>query len=218
MSIASLSTTSNSVVVLGNVDWKTYETLRAIDANRNVRMTYDKGALILMSPSKLHERVAELLAQLVMVWTEVFEIPRLSAGSTTIKKKLLKQGFEPDKCFYIQHEAEVRGREEFDADIDPPPDLSIEVDVTSTSTERMPLYAAFGIPEIWRWYDEQIVVYKLVDRDYQQVQDSACLPGFPFDEASRTLTRRLDYDETLLIREFRALAERLRKAWSQPGQ
>ena len=108
MSIAALPTPSSPVVVLDNVDWETYETLRAIDANRNVRMTYDKGALILMSPSKLHERVAELLAQLVMVWTEVYEIPRLSAGSTTIRKKLLKQGFEPDKCFFIQHEPEVR--------------------------------------------------------------------------------------------------------------
>jgi Uma2 family endonuclease len=212
MSIATLPTPSSPVVVLDNVDWETYETLRAIDANRNVRMTYDKGALILMSPSKLHERVAELLAQLVMVWTEVYEIPRLSAGSTTIRKKLLKQGFEPDKCFFIQHEPEVRGREEFDPDIDPPPDLSIEVDVTSTSSERMPLYAAFGIPEIWRWYNEQIIVYRLGGQTYQQVQESTCLPGFPFDEASRTLTSRLDYDETLLVRKFRTFAERIKKA------
>jgi len=210
MSIAMDSPISPSVFLLDDIDWETYETLRAVDANRNIRMTYDRGGLFLMSPSKLHERVAELLAQLVMVWTEVWEIPRQSVGSTTIKKEMLKRGFEPDKCFYIQHEAEVRGLDEFDADRDPPPDLSIEVDVTSISAARMPIYAAFGIPEVWRWYDERIVVYVLAGGEYHQVDESACLPGFPFDEAARTLTSRLDYDETTLVREFRDFVERIK--------
>jgi hypothetical protein len=30
-----------------------------------------------------------------------------------------------------------------------------------------------------------------------------CLKGFPLDEAARTLRRRLDTDETTLIRQFR---------------
>jgi len=210
MSIAMDSPISPSVFLLDDIDWETYETLRAVDANRNIRMTYDRGGLFLMSPSKLHERVAELLAQLVMVWTEVWEIPRQSVGSTTIKKEMLKRGFEPDKCFYIQHEAEVRGLDEFDADRDPPPDLSIEVDVTSISAARTPIYAAFGIPEVWRWYDERIVVYVLAGGEYHQVDESACLPGFPFDEAARTLTSRLDYDETTLVREFRDFVERIK--------
>lgn len=200
---------SPSVVLLDDIDWETYEALRSVVANRNIRMTYDRGALFLMSPSKLHERVAELLAQLVTVWTETLDIPRLSAGSTTIKKKLLERGFEPDKCFYIQHEAAARGRDEFDADHDPPPDLSIEVDVTSLSTARMPIYAAFGIPEVWRWHDEQIIVYRLNDGEYRQVDDSVCLPGFPFEEAARTLTSRLDYDETTLVRKFRDFVQRI---------
>lgn len=211
MSVAAdLPRISPNVFLLDDIDWETYETLRAVEANRNIRMTYDRGALFLMSPSKLHERVAELLAQLVMVWAEVFDIPRQSTGSTTIKKELFKRGFEPDKCFYIQHEADVRGRDEFDTDRDPPPDLSIEVDVTSISTARMPIYAAFGIPEVWRWHDERIIVYRLVDGEYHEVEDSVCLPGFPFAEAARTLTNRLDYDETTLIRGFREFVERLK--------
>src|SRR5918999_809823 len=89
-------------VFLSDVDWETYEKLRASDRNRNVRMTYDDGDLVLMSPSKLHERIAELLARLILVWTEEFGIAMQSCGSMTFKRKDLKKGFEPDKCYYIQ--------------------------------------------------------------------------------------------------------------------
>ncbi len=204
--------TNDSVVVLNEIDWTTYQRLRGVAANANVRMTYDNGVLILMSPSKLHERISELIGQMVLVWTDVFEIPRLSAGSTTIHKELLQRGFEPDKSFYLEHEADVRARDEFDPNIDPPPDLSIEVDVTHLSTARMPIYAAFGIPELWRWHNERIVVYRLEDGHYLEIEASVCLPAFPLDEAQRILERRLERDETALIREFREIVQRSKDA------
>ena len=34
--------------------------------------------------------------------------------------------------------------------IDPPPDLAIEVDITHSSIDRLPIFAAIGIPEVWR--------------------------------------------------------------------
>lgn len=191
-------------VYLSDVDWETYEKLRASERNRNVRMTYDEGDLELMSPSKLHERIAELLALLIRVWAEEFAIAVQGCGSMTFKRKDLKKGFEPDKCFYIQHEAAVRDREELDLLIDPPPDLAIEVDVTSSSAGRMPLYAVIRVPEVWRWRDERIEVFKLTAKGrYARRERSACLPGFPLDEVSRLLTRRNEQDETSLVREFR---------------
>ena len=109
-------------------------------------MTYDHGILILMAPSRRHERIAEILGRLVFAWTKDRQVACLSGGSTTMKSRLLDRGLEPDKCFYIQNEAAVRDRDEYDADIDPPPDLVIEVHVTSSSTTRMPVYAGFHVP------------------------------------------------------------------------
>jgi Uma2 family endonuclease len=194
----------NSVVWLSGVSWENYEALRGITENCNVQMTYDEGDLILMSPGRLHERIAALLNRMVIAWTEERSIPLQSGGSTTIRAELRKKGFEPDQSYFIQHESDVRKRDDYDPSIDPPPDLTIEVDVSSLSTIRMGIYAAFGIPELWRWCDEQITVYRLRDGAYVEVDASECLPGFPFDTAATLLQRRLDLDETSLLQEFRA--------------
>ena len=194
---------TNSVVTLRDVSWETYDRLRSADGNRGVRMTYDHGVLILMAPSRRHERIAEILGRLVFVWTEDRQIACLSGGSTTIKSRLLERGLEPDKCFYIQNEAAVRDRDEYDADIDPPPDLVIEVDVTSMSTARMPLYAEFHVPEIWRWVENRLEVYRLIDAAYVQVKDSASLTEFPIELVLQILELRYEVDETSLVRRFR---------------
>jgi len=194
---------ADSVLTLRDVSWETYERLRSADGNRGVRMTYDHGVLILMAPSRRHERIAEILGRLVFAWTEDRQIACLSGGSTTMKSRLLDRGLEPDKCFYIQNESAVRDRDEYDADIDPPPDLVIEVDVTSLSIKRMPVYAGFHVPEIWRWIENRLEIYRLVDAAYVQVEKSAALSEFPFELVSKILEMRFEVDETNLVRRFR---------------
>lgn len=194
---------TDSIVTLRDVDWETYERLRSADGNRGVRMTYDHGILILMAPSRRHDRIAEILGRLVFAWTEDRQIACLSGGSTTMKSRLLERGLEPDKCFYIQNEAAVRDRDEYHAEIDPPPDLVVEVDVTSLSTKRMPLYADFQVPEIWRWVDNRMEIYRLIDAAYVQVKDSASLTEFPIELVLQILELRYEVDETSLVRRFR---------------
>ncbi len=192
-----------SVVVLRNVDWATYSALRDDDANRHVRMTYDRGALILMSPGRLHERIGELLARMIFAWTEERNVSMLSAGSTTMRNKLLERGFEPDKSFYIQNEEHARDSDDYDAETDLPPDLTIEVDVSRISMARMPIVAQFGVPEVWRWHEEQIMIYRLIDHYYTKVESSIALAGFPFAKALDLIARRHELSETRLIAEFR---------------
>jgi Uma2 family endonuclease len=163
---------TDTQVYLSDIDWDTYEKLRASERNCNIRMTYDNGELELLSPSKLHERIAELLGVLIYVWTEELDIAMQGCGSMTFKRKDLKKGFEPDKCYYIQHEAVVRDREELNLLIDPPPDLAVEVDVSSSSAGRMPLYAVIRVPEVWRWKDEAIQIYKLTPKGRYVARDA----------------------------------------------
>jgi len=194
---------TDSVVVLSGVSWQTYLSLREEDSNRHVYMTFDRGRLFLMSPGRLHERIGALLARFVCVWTEIRAIPISSGGSTTMKHELVNRGLEPDECFYIQNEAAVRQTDSYDAATDPPPDLVIEVDVTSISTVRMPIYAEFGVPEIWRWHDEKLEVFRLQGKTYLLADASICLPQFPIQVATAFLDKRHDADETSLLIEFR---------------
>ncbi|MEO8892528.1 MAG: Uma2 family endonuclease, partial [Coleofasciculaceae cyanobacterium] len=73
----------------------------------------------------------------------------------------MKAGKEPDSCYYIQNEAQVRGKIELDFTVDPPPDLALEIDITSSSINQLEIYADLGIPEVWRYDGRTIHFYQL---------------------------------------------------------
>ena len=45
-----------------------YRKLRKMPENYDIRMTYDRGELEIMSPSPLHKGIATLLGDLIAVW------------------------------------------------------------------------------------------------------------------------------------------------------
>ncbi len=67
-----------------------------------------------------------LIGRMVEVFTEERGIEVESAGSTTFKREDLARGLEPDECYYLQHAAAVRVKDEIDLTVNPPPDLVIE--------------------------------------------------------------------------------------------
>lgn len=195
-------------ILLHNVDWETYERLRDNPADRHVHMTYDEGTLELMSPSRRHETVAEVLALFVALWSSFHRIPRKSGGSTTYKRKAKAKGLEPDKCWYFgENAAAVRARDDADLDIEPPPDLAIEVEVTSPLLPKLPVYAAMGIPEIWWWKDEKLQVLRLVEDEYVQHEESVSLERFPLAQTIELLQKRDVLDEVDMDEHFRRLFE-----------
>ncbi len=56
---------SGGSVVVHGIPWKMYRRLRKMPENYNIRMTYDRGELEIMSPSRAHEEIAELLGTLI---------------------------------------------------------------------------------------------------------------------------------------------------------
>jgi len=72
----------------------------------------------------------------------------------------------------------IRGKDEIDLEVDPPPDLWIEVDHRGSSRGRMRLYAALGVPEIWRFRPrrQQPWFGSLQERTYVEVVRSLALP------------------------------------------
>lgn len=157
-----------------------------------------------MSPTMSHERLGYLIGRCIDVWTEEWEIAVRSCRSTTFRREDLDRGLEPDNCYYIAHESLLRGKEEVDLPIDPPPDLAIEIDVHSSSLDRMSIYAALGVPEVWRWSREELTAHVLaVNGEYLPVRESRVLPQFPLARVFQILEQRLTAGETALIREFR---------------
>lgn len=193
-------------IVLRDINWGRYIELRDNPAQRHIRMTFFGGELTLMSPSRVHERLKELLAQFIRVWAEEQGLPLSSAGSTTLRSPEMMAALEPDSAFYLKHAPQMWERDDFDPANDPPPDLAVEIDVSSSSLGRMAIYASLGVPEVWRTDGDMLTVSVLRDGNYHFSSTSVALPGLSLEVVMSFLNRRTEEDEITLIREFRTWA------------
>jgi Uma2 family endonuclease len=197
-------TQSQNRVLLRNISWQTYQVLlKDLEEQPGIRLTYDRGLLEIMAPSPPHENYKKVLGRFVETLTEELNIEIKSLGSLTCKREDLARGLEPDQCYYIQNEAVVRTLDEIDFNQDPPPDLVIEIDITSSSINRLSLYAALGVPEIWRYDARAITIYRLEGESYQVCDRSPTFPQITPAEVMRFLELRKTMGETSLIRSFR---------------
>lgn len=164
-------------VTLHNVGWETYEKLLAdVAGQHSVRLSYFQGTLEIMSPLSEHEILNRIITLLIEVLAEELDIEVRCLGSTTFKREDLASGFEPDSCFYIQHEPAIRGKMRIDLANDPPPDLVVEVDITSGSLNKFPLYSHIGIAEIWRYDGQKLTLYRLDAENYLESTHSIAFP------------------------------------------
>ncbi|MEX2174173.1 MAG: Uma2 family endonuclease [Pirellulaceae bacterium] len=190
-------------LVLHQVPWETYQSLRAANPSGHLRMTYDSGELEIMSPSRKRERMSYLIGRMIDQWTLAHDIAIGAGRNTTFSRQDLLKGLEPDNCYWIAHELQMRDVEEVDLTIHPPPDLALEVDVTRSSLAKLPIYQALAVPEVWRWRHETLEVLRLdASGSYQPHSDSVELAGFPLDVVVRTLADRAGTGDTTLIDRF----------------
>ena len=135
-----------------------------------------------------------------------------------MRRHLRRRGIEPDKCYWIAHAQRMKGRRRLDLRRDPPPDLAIEVDVTRSSLDRMEIYAALRVPEVWRLKDDTITfhVLRAVAAEYHDAVRSKVFPIVSADDLLRTVQRsRETGDQNSVLREFRAW---IRRRLAKPGK
>jgi Uma2 family endonuclease len=194
---------STEHIVLYDVPWEAYERILEAFGERRFRHTYDHGVLEIMSPSKRRERAKSFLARLIGVVALEWDIEIDAIGSTTLKKEPQLQGLEPDECFYIEHACQSLKHADYDPDRDPPPDLAVEVDVTHSSVGRMPVYAALGVPEVWRYAADKLTFYRLSpDGEYAAVEQSLALHRLPAQVVENALRPLGARSANEIIREF----------------
>ena len=190
-------TTPENRVILKGVSWSTFKSLLAdVGDDRAWRIAYDGGALEIRMPHLEHEVPKGLIESFIEATADELEIEVMKAGSLTLEREDLTRAVEPDTCFYIQNEASVRGKRDINLPEDLPPDLAIESDYTNSSVNKDSIYAAIGVPEIWRYRRESLQVYQLVDGKYKKCEISLAFPFLPvaeipgFIEQSRTIGQR----------------------------
>jgi Uma2 family endonuclease len=204
--MSTLPATTGQRLVLHGVDWRMYgRLLRAFAERPSMRLTYDQGTLEIMSPLHEHESDGRFLGRRVVTLTEELGLPVKAGGSTTFRRRRRRRGLEPDDCYWIASEPQVRGKRHINLRIDPPPDLAIEVDVSSSSLDRMSIYAALGVPEVWR-VDEHGLTFHVLGADgrYAESSHNRALPLVTPADLSGFLAMRSQMDENAVVKKFRA--------------
>lgn len=174
-------------VLLSNVSWATYVMLRDSVESPGVRMTYLKGALEIMSPSRTHEVSKTQIARLLELFCLERDIPLYGYGSMTFRKEEAERGLEPDECYCRGADGTV-------------PDLAIEVVVTAPAIDKLEVYRGLGLREVWLFKDGSFKVFVLGSKGYEVSRASAV---FPEVDLERLAHYALQSDQHAALRAFR---------------
>jgi len=199
------STPAEQRTVLHNVSWETFEALlRDTGEDRGSRFAYDCGVLEIMTPLFEHENPKIQFDRLIFALAVELKTKIRSAGSITLKRKTITKGIEPDTCYYIQNEPAIRGKQELDLKTDPAPDLAVEIDITSSSVNKLNIYAALGVAELWRYDGEVLKFYQLIESEYIEIKLSIAFPLISVSDMNRFIQQSKTMDEIDLVQSFSA--------------
>ena len=175
-------------IIMHGVSWQTLQQLLADRGERcGVLLAYDRGTVELRMPSQEHEWVKTTLTQVVEAIAFARDLHYRSLGSTTFGREDLARGFEPDACFYLDHADAIVPDRPLDLTVDPPPDLVIEVDITRSSLNKLLIYAALAVPEVWRYTNGEVEIRCLTADIYTVAYTSRVLPGIHVSMVTRCI-------------------------------
>src|SRR4028118_153735 len=184
------------LITLTGIKWLTFKAIMSdVGDGRAWRIAYAEGVLEIRMPLTEHEEPKGMIESFVEAFADAIDIEVRKLGALTLEREDLARAIEPDSCFYIQNESEVRGKS-INLLADPPPDLVVESDYTSSSLNKFSIYASLGVPEIWRYRNQCLVVYQLVEGNYEEREKSLAFPFLPvaeipgFIEQSKTIGQR----------------------------
>jgi Uma2 family endonuclease len=185
-------------VVLPSITWEKFEQiLSELPPDRQIRLTYHRGKLEMMTPVAEHDRCQRLLDSLILVLADELDRPVEAIAPVLIESRELDIAIEPDACYYLLlggrgghgGTAPTTDRVEIHLPADSPPDLLVEVALTQTKLEKLPLYTRLAIPEVWRYITTagenvlkgKLEIYHLQGDRHTPQRHSTVFPGVSSD-------------------------------------
>jgi Uma2 family endonuclease len=200
------------LITLTGIKWLTFKAIMSdVGDGRAWRIAYAEGVLEIRMPLTEHEEPVGMIEHFVGVVVDEMEIEMRQLGALTLEREDLTRAIEPDTCFYIQNESVVRGKS-INLPADPPPDLVVESDYTSSSLNKFSIYASLGVPEIWRYRNQCLQVYQLVEGSYEERENSLAFPFLPIAEIPGLIEQSKAIGQRAAVRLFR---DRVREVLAQ---
>ena len=188
---------------LGPITWDGYLAIASALGDRSgIRLTFDDGQLELMNPSLSHEFSKKRIARLLELAAEEEGIDYVPGGSTTFRRADLLKALEPDDCYWLGSAEAMRGKREWDGESDSPPDLVLEVEISPSSINRMKLYAALGVPEVWR-FDGELLRFEILGAGKYREGESLAFPYLRPEVIAELIDERTHPSQLEMMSSFR---------------
>lgn len=166
-----------AAVTFHDVSWEAYEQLiEELGEAAGLRVSYNEATLRIRTLSPEHESYAAFITLLIGHLSFRLRINIRFFGSATMRSRKKERGNEPDACFYVQSAPAIGNRIQIDFAVDPPPDVVVEVDIHHDSRDKFSIYAALGVPEIWRYDGQELTIHHLQEDQYVDAEKSLALP------------------------------------------
>lgn len=178
-------------LTLYDVSWQQFEAIEAaFEGICGLRFVYLDGILDIMAPlSDEHEESKSTIGLLVEAYLQHIGIRFYARGGPTLGSKALGARKEPDESYNLGSKKPV-------------PDIAIEVVVTSGGVEVLEVYKRLGVPEVWFWQDNQMVVFCLGEGGYVGCEKSGLLPDLDLVLLSKYVNFEDQFDA---VNEFRSV-------------
>ncbi len=186
----------DQTVVIHGMSWRTYVLLNDAIDQATVKVGYHRGDLEIMTRGPRHEIVKKLLARLLELWALDSDVALYAYGETTFRGDLEDAGIEPDECYTVGHPLERV------------PDLALEVVMTHGALDKLPIYRALGVGEVWIFERGTLSVHVLGRGGYRAAKRSRLLPALDV----RALGRHANMlDQHAAVKSFRDALRTKRK-------
>ncbi len=81
--------------------------------------------------------------------------------------------------------------------------MVVEIDTTNDSWDKFPIYATFGVKEIWRYDGIEVKIYQLVEKKYEEISNSLSFPILTAKVLTEFVLRTKTEGQTAILRDFR---------------
>ena len=180
-------TQQDQTLILSGMTWDDFEQL--IDEEYSgYRLSYFDGEIIIVSPGRNHERIAEIINYLIVAYCRQYNILYYPFRSTTLKNPPVA-GKEPDVSFSFGKDKDF-------------PDLAVEVVFSSGGIADLQKYRILKIPEVWFWQNNVITFYQLKNNRYQVIEKSKYLSKLESSNIIKFINRGLIESPLTIEAEF----------------
>lgn len=143
--------------------WEQFKHIqKGFEDSLGVRLFYYDGTIEILMPGREHELFGHVIGCLVTIFLAQKGIFFQPTGSMTQEREQ-EASAQADQSYCI-------------GSVKPIPDLSIEVVFTSGGVNKLARYSVLGVPEVWFWQDEVLMLCSLYADGYQRIERSK-LPG-----------------------------------------